>query len=305
MKCHIWAMSNGENPPLLFDRTLLRRRRERAAPDYDRFALLEREVRTMLTDRQGDINRRFGAVLEIGAGGLLDQQPSADFQVVIDLSAGLLAGCPGNCVAADEEQLPFGPGSFDLVRSTLVMQWANDLPGVLVQIKRALRPDGLFLGALLGGDSLFELRQALLKAELDIFGRVAARVSPFADVRDLGDLLQRTGFQMPMADLDRITIRYKDLFALLGDLRGTGSTNALMDRSAPLPGRRFFERANEIYQQEFAGRDGLLPATFDVIFLTGWSPGPDQPKPKRPGSATHSLAEALGAREQPLPGRTR
>jgi SAM-dependent methyltransferase len=200
-------------------------------------------------------------------------------------------------VAADEEALPFGDATLDLVVSALALQFVNDLPGVLVQIRRALKPDGLLLAALLGGETLTELRQSFAEAESDIEGGVSPRVAPFADLRDLGVLLQRAGFALPVTDVDRVTVRYDSVFGLMHDLRRMGATNALLARSRTPLKRATLMRMAEIYAQRFADDDGRVRATFEIIWLSGWAPHPDQQQPLKPGSAKARLADALGTRE--------
>ncbi|MGH6817136.1 MAG: methyltransferase domain-containing protein, partial [Methylovirgula sp.] len=198
----------------------------------------------------------------------------------------------------DEELLPFKPGAFDLAVSALALQNVNDLPGALAQIRRSLRPDGLFLGCLLGGRSLEELRAALAAAEIEIVGGTSPRVVPFADVRDMGGLLQRAGFALPVADVEPLTVRYTHMFALLADLRGMGATNVLVERLHRPTRRRIFLRAAEIYARDYADADGRLRATFELLFLSGWAPHESQQKPLRPGSAKLRLADALGTKER-------
>jgi SAM-dependent methyltransferase len=200
-------------------------------------------------------------------------------------------------VIADEEALPFRDAAFDLVASALALQFANDLPGVLVQIRRALKPDGLFLAALIGGESLIELRQSFAAAESEVEGGVSPRVAPFADVRDLGALLQRAGFALPVADTDRLTVRYETPFALMHDLRRMGATNALIDRRRTPLRRATLLRMAEIYAERFSDADGRIRATFEIVWLSGWAPHPSQQQPLRPGSAKARLADALGTRE--------
>jgi SAM-dependent methyltransferase len=202
---------------------------------------------------------------------------------------------------ADEEALPFAEGSFDLVASALSLHWTNDLPGVLVQIRRALAPDGLLLAALVGGQSLNELRTALTSAEAELTGGASPRVAPFADVRDLGQLLQRAGFALPVTDLEPIIVRYSSMFALMRDLRAMGATNALTERSRVPLRRAVLMRAAEIYADRFADPDGRIRATFDIIWLSGWAPHESQQKPLAPGSARMRLADALNAKESKLP----
>jgi len=218
--------------------------------------------------------------------------------VTADLSLAMLARRPGACVACDEEALPFAAASLDLVVSCLALHWVNDLPGALVQIRRALKPDGLLLAALVGGDTLFELRECLAAAEAELEGGASPRVAPFADVQALGALLQRAGFALPVADLDRHVVRYAHMLELLRDLRRMGATNVLLERRrAPLR-RATLARAAARYAERFADADGRIRATFEVISISGWAPHESQQKPLRPGAARVRLADALGAAEQ-------
>ncbi len=196
----------------------------------------------------------------------------------------------------DEERLPFRDESLDLMVSSLALHWTNDLPGALVQIRRALRPDGLFIGSLFGGATLTELRQSLIQAESELTGGAGARISPFADTPDTAALLQRAGFALPVADIDRVQASYGHPLQLLRDLRAMGEGNVLAVRG-PLP-RRVLARACELYIERFSRPDGRVTATFEIITMTGWSPHPDQQQPLRPGSARMRLADALGVREQ-------
>jgi SAM-dependent methyltransferase len=198
---------------------------------------------------------------------------------------------------ADEEALPFADASFDLIVSALSLHWVNDLPGALIQIRRILKPDGMFIGAVLGGRTLTELRQSLLSAEEEIRGGASNRISPYLDVIDGAGLLQRAGFAMPVADNDARTVRYAHPLRLLAELRGMGETAAFADRSAPPLTRAILMRAMEIYVERFSDADGRVRATFEFVTLSGWAPSPDQPKAKRPGSATVRLADALGVKE--------
>jgi len=200
-------------------------------------------------------------------------------------------------VVADEEALPFRDSSLDLVVSALSLQFVNDLPGVLVQIRRALKPDGLFVGALVGGETLTELRQTFTAAEGETEGGASPRVAPFVDVRTLGNLLQRAGFALPVADSDRYTLRYDSVLALMRDLRRMGATNALVARRREPLRRATLIRLAEIYAQRFADADGRVRATFEIVWLTGWAPHPNQQQPLRPGAASARLADALGTRE--------
>ena len=218
--------------------------------------------------------------------------------VETDLALPMLAGRGGPRAQADEERLPFAPASLDLVVSTLALHWTNDLPGALIQIRQALKPDGLFVGAILGGATLTELRQALTEAEAELAGGAGPRVSPFADVRDAGHLLQRAGFALPVADIDRVEVAYGHPLELIRDLRAMGEASALADRPRRPLKRAVLARAFAIYQQRFLRPDGRVTATFEIITLTGWAPHPSQQQPLRPGSAKMRLADALGAREQ-------
>jgi SAM-dependent methyltransferase len=200
-------------------------------------------------------------------------------------------------VVADEEALPFGLATFDLAVSGLALQFVNDLPGTLIQIRRLLKPDGLFLGALIGGETLTELGRSFAIAESDIEGGVSPHVAPFADLRDIGALLQRAGFALPVTDVDRIIVRYDSAFALMHDLRRMGATNTLIDRRRTPLKRATLLRAAEVYAERFADGDGRLRATFEIIWLSGWVPHPSQQQPLKPGSAKTRLADVLGARE--------
>jgi len=204
-------------------------------------------------------------------------------------------------VAADEEALPFRDASLDLVVSALALQFVNDLPGALIQIRRALKPDGLLLAALAGGDTLTELRQAFAAAEAEIEDGISPRVVPFSDVRDLGGLLQRAGFALPVTDVDRVTARYASPISLMHDLRCMGATNPLLERSRRPLRRATLARMTEIYAERFADRDGRIRATFEIVWLSGWAPHASQQKPLAPGSARQRLADVLGTKEIRLP----
>ena len=283
-------------PPQIFDRSLHRKRLDRAAPRYAGF--LKHRAALDVVERLEAIMRTFPRAVDLGArdgafATLLAASPAREkvgHLIEADLSHVMLAGRPG--LVMDEERSPFAEASLDLVVSTLALHWTNDLPGALVQIRRALRPDGLFLGTILGGSTLTELRQSLLEAEIEVRGGAGPRVSPFADVRDAGALLQRAGLALPVADLDRVTVAYAHPLKLLADLRAMGETSVLAERSGPLT-RAVLARAFEIYQARFSRPDGRIVATFDLISLTGWAPHESQQKPLKPGSAKVSLAQAL------------
>lgn len=290
--------------PVIFDRDLLARRRARAAAGMASVDFLLKEVAADFADRLSLIKRDFDVAVDLGShtGLIADavgQLPNVGMVVRAERCEALLAGKPGPKIVCDEEILPFAPDTLNLVVSGLALQWVNDLPGSLAQIAAALKPDGLFLAALLGADTLFELRQALTAAEVELSGGASPRVSPFVEVRDLGALLQRAGFALPVTDTDRLTVRYAGLFELMGELKAMGATNVMSERSrTPLP-RGVLLRAAEIYAERFAGADGRIPATFEIVTATGWRPHESQQKPLRPGSAAARLADALGTEEIP------
>lgn len=288
----------------VFDRRLVRRHRERAAKALDDHDFLFREVAERLLDRLDDTRRRFPLALDLGCHGgtlgrLIGKRGGIERLVQVDLSLGLARRAGGLAAVADEEALPFAEASFDLILSNLSLHWVNDLPGALIQACRALKPDGLFLAALLGGDTLHELRAAFLEAELELEGGAGPRVSPFADVRDAGGLLQRAGLALPVVDRDEIKVSYPDALRLMRDLRGMGETNAVEARRRGFSRRATVLRAAALYEERFAGADGRIPASFHVIYLTGWAPHHSQPRPLKPGSAASRLADALGTRERP------
>lgn len=289
-------------PPRIFDRALLRRRRLRAMRGEPVDFLL-RHVAQELVERLSVVKRSFLVAADIGTPGdalrtMIHSQGLALNVIVLDPLALQLRDEPLR-VVADEEALPFADASLDLAVSALALQAVNDLPGTLTQIRRALKPDGLFLAGLLGGETLTELRQSFAEAEAEVDGGVSPRVSPFADVRDLGALLQRAGFALPVVDTDRLTVRYTTPFDLMRDLRGMGATNALVERRrAPLR-RGTLLRMADIYAARFSDPDGRLRATFDIVWLSGWAPHESQQQPLRPGSAKTRLADALKVIEWP------
>lgn len=288
------------SPPSIFDRTLQRRRHARALRSGAADFLLAWTVED-ICERLTTVKRRFSHISDLGTPSpILAQALAHDSEaVVVRLSPlfGTLAAAPVlNCVG-DEEASPFKPESFDLAVSALALHMVNDLPGALVQIRRSLRPDGLFIGAIIGGGSLRELRETLGEAEAEVTGGASPRVAPFADVRDMGGLLQRAGFALPVADSEPLNVRYDDLFALMADLRAMGATNTLAERLRRPTRRQVFLRAAEIYAQRFSDPDGRIRATFEVIFLSGWAPHASQQKPLAPGSARMRLADALRTKE--------
>ncbi|MFQ5953899.1 MAG: methyltransferase domain-containing protein [Kiloniellales bacterium] len=292
----------------VFDRRLVRRRRDRAAAGLAGHDFLFREVAARLADRLDDIRRRFPLALDLGChdgtlGRALAGKGGIETLVQGDLSPAMAAlaraegGAGALSLALDEEAVPFADMSFDAVFSNLSLHWVNDLPGALLQLRRVLKPDGLLLAAMFGGGTLAELRQCLIEAEIDTAGGAGPRVSPFADLGDAGGLLQRAGFALPVVDTDTVSVIYADLMALMHDLRGMGESNALRDRPGKAIRRDTLARAAEIYHARYADADGRLPATFQVLTLTAWAPDPSQQQALRPGSAKARLADALDAKE--------
>ena len=292
-------MQRMPDAPNIFDRDLVRRHRDRAAQDFSAHDFLIREVGERLSDRHLDMARSFPLALDLGArtgnfgpapGGL----GGVEYVVASDLSFQMLRGANQPAVSADAEFLPFAEGAFDLVFSNLDLHWTNDLPGSLLQVRRALKPDGLFLAAIFGGETLRELRDVLMTAEMELSDGASPRVSPFAELRDAGGLLQRAGFALPVADSDEIVVTYENLFRLTADLRGMAEGNALQERLRRPTGRQLFIRAAELYAERYPAEDGRIRATFQIVYLHGWAPHESQPKALRPGSATTRLADALG-----------
>lgn len=263
--------------PIIFDRTQVRRQRDRAAGSLAQHDFLLRESAARLCDRLEDVTRKFPLALDLGCHGgelarLLEGRFGIETLISCDLSPKMAALAGGLGVSADEEALPFAEGRFDLVVSNLSLHWVNDLPGALLQIRRLLKPDGLFIAAMLGGETLKEWRQAMMEAELAEEGGVSPRVSPFVDVRDAGSLLQRAGFTLPVADIEPIDVTYGNSMTLLADLRGMGETNAVKARRKGFTRRGTMMRALSLYQERFADEEGRMPASFQILTLTGWTP---------------------------------
>jgi SAM-dependent methyltransferase len=300
----------GSEPPRLFDRALHRKRLDRAARNFGEADFLQRRAAQDVAERLEAIMRDFPLAVDLSARTGAFREALAQSEaagrigtlVEADLSHRMLGGRGGARVVLDEERLPFAAQSLDLVVSTLGLHWTNDVVGALVQARLALKPDGLFIGAFLGGQTLSELRQALVAAEAEILGGAGSRVSPFADSSDAAGLLQRAGFALPVADVDRVRVTYDHPLKLLYDLRQMGETSVLAERHPKKLTRAIMGRAFEIYVQRFAGDDGRVPATFEIITLTGWAPHESQPQPLKPGSAKMRLADALGTVEHKVPG---
>ncbi len=299
---------------IIFDRPLLRRRRQRVAPDAAHHDFLLQRVADDFAERLALVKRKFPCAANIGAHhGVLTERllvlPTIGSIAEVDAvnppprqgegsSARPLSSARVSRIVADEEALPFAPESLDLVVSGLALHHVNDLPGTLIQIRRALKPDGLFLAALLGGETLKELREAWLIAEDEVTGGASPRVAPFADVRDLGGLLQRAGFALPVADTDVVRVTYASPLDLMREIKAMGASNVLTARRRVPVTRKLLFRAAEVYAERFALADGRIPATFEIITLTAWVPHESQQKPLQPGSAKARLADALGVKEQ-------
>lgn len=286
----------------LFDKALLRARREHYAEGIPMF--LHDRVAEDMVERMSMIKRDFHNVLVTSALPFLLEKLATELSDVtitsMDTSPRRFRGCEGPVVVGDEEALPFAGEQLDCILSLLSLQFANDLPGALVQARRALKPDGLMLAALLGGQSLHELRASFLQADSELSAGVAPRVAPYTDVRDAGGLLQRAGFALPVADSDTLIVRYDTMLDLIADLRSMGWANALVGRPKGFLRRDVLMRAGELYAQNYSDGDGRVRATFQILWLTGWAPHESQQKPLKPGSAKTRLADALGTTEHRL-----
>src|SRR5258705_1059942 len=274
--------SNPSTAPILFDRVLLLKRQERARKQGAVTFLFDR-VAEDIGDRLQAVMRKFSDVADVWSPGELLPKPLSERFASITRLA----------FDSESEKLPLEPESLDLAVSALALHFVNDLPGVLAPIRRALRPDGLLLAAMLGGDTLTELRRSFAAAEAECEGGASPRVAPFADLRDLGALLQRAGFALPVTDVDRVVVRYASAFALMHDLRRMGATNILLDRRRTPTRRATLLRMAQIYGERYSDSDGRIRATFDIVWLSGWAPHESQPKPLRPGSAKASLEAAV------------
>jgi SAM-dependent methyltransferase len=291
--------------PLVFDRQILRDHHRRATTLGASTFLLDR-VAEDFVDRLATVLRRFDRALDLGTPtDALRRVLAASGKVGTIIAADVLAGSDTLTVVADAEALPFRDASLDLVVSALALQFVNDLPGTLIQIRRALKPDGLFLAALVGGDTLTELRRAFAAAEAEIEDGISPHVAPFADLREMGTLLQRAGFALPVTDVDRLTVRYASPFDLMHDLRRMGATNPLIERRRRPLKRATLMRMVEIYAERFSDADRRIRATFEIVWLSGWAPHESQQQPLKPGSAQRRLADALGTQEIAAGERTK
>ena len=286
----------------IFNRRSVRHHRDRAAASYADFNFLFQEVAARLGDRLQDITRTFPITLDLGCHGgdmaaYIPDRSAVETLINSDLSPKMaeLAYAKNGAASltSDEEFLPFKEQSLDLVVSNLSLHWVNDLPGAFTQIRRALKPDGLFLAAMLGGETLNELGEALRDAEIEIEGGLSPRLSPFAEIKDAGNLLGRAGFALPVADTETITVSYGNPLKLMTDLRGMGETNSNMHRRTTFSRRATLKRAAEIYAKKFTNDEGRMPATFEIIYLTAWVPHESQQKPLNPGSGQVSLGNVF------------
>jgi SAM-dependent methyltransferase len=284
-----------EQNPQIFNRKLLIQHRERAAADVHSVDFLFKEAAKNLADNLLDIKRDFPKVLNLSShSGAMAGYLQQDFIIHQDLSAKMLDHVSGMKICGDEELIPIKEESLDLIISCLGLHWVNDLPGSFIQIKRSLKPDGMFMAAIFGGETLNELRTAFTKAEIQITGGLSPRISPFPDIKDIGALLQRAGFALPVVDMDRITVNYPDAFTLMKELRKMGESNILFKRSKIFSSKALMMEVVKNYQEIFANEQGRIPATFDILYISGWAPHESQQKPLKPGSATMNLADALG-----------
>jgi len=291
-------------PPMLFDRARIARNRDRASSSFRQYAFLKGRESTQLLERLKDSPRPFDRALDLWAHDgqaveALQESGLVAHVQAIEPSLKMTKTLREHGIDTEhaiDENLPYKPASFDLVTSILSLHWANDLFGLMTQIKTVLKPDGLFLACLFGGGTLRELRTALIEAETELLGGVSPRLSPLPSLQDMAALLQRAGFVLPVADIDRVTVRYEHPMRLLADLKGMGEQAAFATQPGqvrrPLS-RRLLAQMSDIYQERFSDSDGRVRASFEVIWLSGWAPGPDQPKPLRPGSGKFSLADAV------------
>ncbi|HVK81732.1 MAG TPA: methyltransferase domain-containing protein [Verrucomicrobiae bacterium] len=282
------------NSPRPFEPRLVRQRKRRAKASFRDASFLHERVAADLADRLEAIPRPFPRVLALGGGGLFSEEIAAR----PELAARIGHVIETDLAEIDPEHLPYAAHSFDLIVSPLALHWVNDLPGALIQLRVALKPDGLLLASLFGGATLHELRLVLIEAESELTGGAGPRVAPFADLQDIAGLLQRAGYALPAADRDVVVVRYGEPMRLLADLRVMGETAALSERSPRGLSRRILARAFDIYRERFSDEDDRVRATFEILTATGWAPHESQQKPLRPGSARTRLADALGTKEQ-------
>lgn len=300
-------MNSASAAMAVFDRNLLRQRRNRAADDFADFDFLYQAVGDQLIDRLDTVRKELPVIADLGAGTStlhksLRHRAGTHTVINLDMSPAMAKAARGFAVVADEDLLPIKPNSLDAVVANLSLHWVNDLPGALAQIRMALKPDGVFLAAVMGGESLHELRTSLMEAETAVRGGVSPRVSPLIDMQDMSALMQRAGFALPVVDRDTISVDYASPFRLMHDLRGMGATNATVHRDRTPVSKKMMMEAARIYADKFPAEDeeGGVTATFDIIYMIGWAPAASQPQPLKPGSATARLADVLGTDEKKI-----
>lgn len=282
----------------VFDRKAVRQNRNRHAQAMKDHNFLIDWSMEQITTRLADIKRQFPRALQIGYRTEKIQRSRFGIENLysFDLAENLKPDIQG-----DEELLPFDTQCFDLIMSPLCLHTTNDLPGTLAQIKNCLKPDGLFIGTLLGGETLYELREVMNAVELEMTGGLSPHVAPFVDMPQMGSLMQRAQFSLPVIDSEKITVTYENAFRLMDDVRKMAEGNALIERKKSFSSRSFFARVAQAYAARYSEPDGRVKATFEIIFLLGWAPHESQQKPLRPGTATNRLADALKSKEEKLP----
>lgn len=282
----------------IFDRGLVKQRRERAAQNFQKHNFLFDWSRKQIHDRLMDINRSFDRSLQLGSRCILSQHPKIRSTIISDITVSSIEETSSPYIQASEEFLPFAQGSLDLVLSNLNLHTINDLPGALIQIRRALKADGLFIASLFGGETLYELRQIMTEIDIQMHNGASPHIFPFADKPQMGDLLHRAGYALPVIDSEFITVTYDNIFKLFADLRGMGESNSIIERRKTPLSRHYFMECAKAYQKRHQESDGRIVATFEIIFILGWAPHKSQQKPLKPGSAEFRLADALDTKER-------
>jgi malonyl-ACP O-methyltransferase BioC len=288
-------------PMIVFNRRTIRKHRARAAANLEKHDFLFKETSERLCDRLDDIKRTFPLALDLGCrtgqiARTIAGRGNIKKLMQCDLAPEMVARAEtkGNPrLVVDEEALPFKNSAFDLIISNLTLHWVNDLPGTLLQARRTLKPDGLFLASILGGETLKELRTAMAEAEISEEGGLSPRISPMANIQDLAQLLQRAGFALPVVDTETITVMYTDIMSLMLDIRSMGESNAVIENRKGLMKKSTMAAAALNYSRNFTDNNGKMPATFQILTMTGWAPDASQQKPLKPGSASYSLIDAL------------
>jgi SAM-dependent methyltransferase len=281
---------------ILFNRCLLKQRRQRFEESFPEVSYLHTFAAQILGERLSFIKRRFSHIVDLSHSPSLANvltQSSLFSEEYLFISSQKIYSLNALPISFDEELPPLAHNSCDLILSNLSLHWINDIPGTLIQIKHALKPDGLFMGAFLGGETLFELKSCFADAEIALKNGISSRFSPLVTLKDAGTLLQRAGFALPVVDHIKLTVTYSSIFQLFSELQKMGEANCLFDRPKTFTGKKLFEKVADLYEERFATSDGRLPATFDIIFLSGWAPHPSQQQALKPGSAHLKLAHFL------------